>query len=76
MVDGELLTSDENAARKPRWSETRDLPNAIRALAKLHHLDDDSGAIDESEEWSEFVTELASMITELITQLSKGTEDR
>ncbi len=69
---GDLLTDDEKLLHKPRWQgETRDLPAAIRELAKVHHLDDDSGAIDESENWQEFIDELVMMIG----QLSGGARD-
>ena len=69
---GDLLTDDEKLLHNPRWQGvTRDLPSAIRALAKLHHLDDDSGAIDEGEEWHEFIDDLVTMIG----QLSEGARD-
>lgn len=66
---GDLLTDDEKLSHTPRWQgETRDLPTAIRELAKVHHLSDD---IDESEDWQEFIDELVV----IIGQLSEGGRD-
>lgn len=71
-MSDDLLTDDEKLLHKPRWQgETRDVPTAIRALAKLHHLDDDSGAIDESENWAEFIGELSTMIGQLSSNRPK-----
>ena len=64
-MDTELLTDDEKLLRKPKWQgEVRDLPTAIRALARVHHLADDD-TIEDSENWNEFVDELVTVIQQL-----------
>jgi hypothetical protein len=61
----DLLTPDEQLIRHEHWQgEARDLPTAIRELAKLHHLASDE-TIDESEDWYDFVDELAVLIGQL-----------
>ena len=58
---------DEEDKPKPRWQgETRDLATAIRGLAKVHRLADDE-AIEDAENWHEFVDELVIIITQLQT---------
>jgi hypothetical protein len=71
---GDLLTPDEQLTRHERWTgEARDLPTAIRELAKLHHLASDE-TIDESEDWYDFVDELSIAIGQMIQGLQDKEE--
>jgi hypothetical protein len=66
---GEVLTPDEQLTRHERWQgEARDLPTAIRELAKTHHLASDE-TIDDSEDWYDFVDELAVAVQQIVEAL-------
>lgn len=61
-MDSELLTPDEQLVRGKRWQgETTDLPTAIRNLAKVHGVANET-VIDESESWYDFVDDLCKLI--------------
>lgn len=60
-----LLTDDEKLTHKPRWQgETQDFPTAIRSLAKVHRLADQE-IIEDSEDWEDFINELAVIVQQL-----------